>query len=453
MIASATEPIVAHRSAAEPLAFMGAVPISAGRFVADVLRTARALPPGRHVLNACENRYAFAVVFCAALVAGRINILPNASTPGALTALARRYDGLALAHDGLADAAYRSLPVTGVLAPELGHEEEAWPPPAVARAATAAIVFTSGSTGEPLPQSKHFAGLVDGARAEARALGLGGSDLTLLGTVPPQHMYGLESTVLLALHGPFAFASERPLHPEQVAAALDGLPPRRVLVTTPVHLRAMTEANVPMPQLECAVCATAPLDAELARACEQRWATRLLEVYGCSETGMVATRRTVDGPWWHAMDGVRIEARGEDFWASGGHVAQPGVLADRLALRDPTTFRLEGRNGDVVNVAGKRTSLAALNHLLLGLPGVDDGAFFLPQPEQGQAADARETRLAAVVATSTLDRRQVLDALRERIDPVFLPRPLWLVDKLPRDALGKLPRARLQALGRASGDS
>lgn len=447
---SATEPIIAHRSATDTLAFIAGAPIPAGRFVADVLRTARALPPGRHLLNACENRYAFAVVFCATLVAGRVNVLPNASTAGALTALARRYDGLALAHDGLADAAYCSLPVTGVLVPELGRDEQAWPPPAVARAATAAVVFTSGSTGEPLPQSKHFAGLVDGARAEARALGLDGPDLALLGTVPPQHMYGLESTVLLALHGPFAFASERPLHPEQVAAALGSLPHRRVLVTTPVHLRALTEASVSMPPLDRVVCATAPLDAELARTCEQRWSTRLLEVYGCSETGMVATRRTVDGPWWHAMDGVVIEARGEDFWASGGHVAQPGVLADRLTLRDSATFRLEGRNGDVVNVAGKRTSLAALNHLLLSLPGVDDGAFFLPQPEDGQAPSARETRLAAVVATRTLDRQQVLDALRERIDPVFLPRPLWLVDKLPRDALGKLPRARLQALGRTS---
>ena len=33
-----------------------------------------------------------------------------------------------------------------------------------------------------------------------------------------------------------------------------------------------------------------------------------------------------------------------------------------------------------------------------------------------------------------------MQALREHIDPAFLPRPLCLVDELPRNSLGKLPR-------------
>jgi len=37
-------------------------------------------------------------------------------------------------------------------------------------------------------------------------------------------------------------------------------------------------------------------------------------------------------------------------------------------------------------------------------------------------------------------------ALRERIDPLFLPRPLLFVDALPRNGTGKLPRAALDAL-------
>jgi acyl-coenzyme A synthetase/AMP-(fatty) acid ligase len=41
---------------------------------------------------------------------------------------------------------------------------------------------------------------------------------------------------------------------------------------------------------------------------------------------------------------------------------------------------------------------------------------------------------------------QLLAALREHIDPVFLPRPLLFVDVLPRNATGKLPRVALQAL-------
>ncbi len=45
-----------------------------------------------------------------------------------------------------------------------------------------------------------------------------------------------------------------------------------------------------------------------------------------------------------------------------------------------------------------------------------------------------------------LDAGAILQALRERIDPVFLPRPLLLVDALPRNETGKLPQQRLRAL-------
>ncbi len=41
------------------------------------------------------------------------------------------------------------------------------------------------------------------------------------------------------------------------------------------------------------------------------------------------------------------------------------------------------------------------------------------------------------------------EALRERIDPVFLPRPLLFVARLPRNSTGKLPQEALLALAAA----
>jgi acyl-coenzyme A synthetase/AMP-(fatty) acid ligase len=83
-----------------------------------------------------------------------------------------------------------------------------------------------------------------------------------------------------------------------------------------------------------------------------------------------------------------------------------------------------------------------LNAELADIEGVEDGAFFLPG-----AAPGRE-RLVAFVVAPGLSARQIVAALRARIDPVFLPRPLYLVDTLPRDANGKLPRASLESLAR-----
>ena len=54
--------------------------------------------------------------------------------------------------------------------------------------------------------------------------------MVLVGTVSPQHMYGFESTVLMALHGPCAHLSaEHPLHPDEVIAVLSQVSGRRVL--------------------------------------------------------------------------------------------------------------------------------------------------------------------------------------------------------------------------------
>jgi acyl-coenzyme A synthetase/AMP-(fatty) acid ligase len=99
---------------------------------------------------------------------------------------------------------------------------------------------------------------------------------------------------------------------------------------------------------------------------------------------------------------------------------------------------LHGRKADLVNIAGKRTSLASLNYHLNSVPGVRDGVFVMPEEEDGAA-----TRLTAFVVAPGLTRRTVMNALRERIDPAFLPRPLCLVKSLPRNGTGKLPRQAL----------
>ncbi len=81
------------------------------------------------------------------------------------------------------------------------------------------------------------------------------------------------------------------------------------------------------------------------------------------------------------------------------------------------------------------------------MPGVTDGAFFMPDDESG--AGDRVTRLMAFVVAPGLTPAALLTALRERIDAIFLPRPLVFVDALPRNSNGKLPRDRLVALADA----
>ena len=264
----------------------------------------------------------------------------------------------------------------------------------------------------------------------------------LVGTVPVQHSYGFESTFLLALHGGCAFWAGKPFYPQDIASALAAVPQPRLLVTTPFHLSALLASGIDLPAIDLLLSATAPLSTPLAADAEARTGAPLLEIYGSTESGQLASRRTTEGAAWTLLPGVRLEQTADDTLACAGHVEGRVALSDVIELLPDNRFLLHGRHADLINIAGKRTSLAYLNHQLGAVPGVVDGAFFLPDDEGADGI----TRLTAFVVAPGLSARQITAALRQRIEAIFLPRPLVLVDELPRNSTGKLPRSGLQAL-------
>jgi acyl-coenzyme A synthetase/AMP-(fatty) acid ligase len=420
------------------LAFRDDHPIRIDAFLGDVTALAERLPVRAHVVNLCIDRYRFTVGFAAALARGQVSLLPPGAAPELLRELAASYPQLY----ALTDAPVPDCPLEMVEIGDAGDAGTQAPIPAIHSEQVAAIAFTSGSTGTPAPHPKRWGALLQGGQSEARALELGDTAYaTVVGTVPAQHMYGLESTVMLALHNGFALQARRPFYPADIRRALEQAPAGRVLVTTPVHLRALLEEERQLPPLRLIVCATAPLPVALAVEAERRYAAPLLEVYGFTEAGQVATRRTASTAEWRTMPGVRIRSDERGVWFGGGHVETEALASDVIELLDAQRFVLHGRSADMVNIAGKRTSLAYLNHQLASIPGVEDGVYFLPD-DDGEAV----MRLMALVVAPGLAPQAVLSALRARLDPAFLPRPLHFVSALPRNATGKLPREALLRL-------
>jgi acyl-coenzyme A synthetase/AMP-(fatty) acid ligase len=438
-----TIPLLGHRDDVV-MAWRGAEPVRVSRFLSELALVAEALPERRYLVNLCRDRYRFAVGLAAALVRGQVSLLPPAHTPELLRTLKDGYEGLY----ALADSPTDSDVLRVVDYPALRPGGRPMEPPAFAASSTAAIAFTSGSTGAPTPHAKTWGGLAAGAIGQAQRLELtSGDPVTLVGTVPAQHMYGLESTVLLALRNGLALHAGRPFYPADVRAAVEQTPEQRVLVTTPVHLRALLADHTRLPRLRLILSATAPLAADIAAEAEDLYSAPLHEVYGFTEAGMVATRRTTQGPHWRALPGVRLWHDQRGVRVGGGHVPAEVGATDVIELIEADTFLLHGRTADLVNIAGKRSSLAYLNQQLAAVEGVEDGVFFLPDgPDDGI------TRLTAFVVAPGLTREALLSALRARIDPAFLPRPVHFVAALPRNVTGKLPRDALAALARDVGE-
>jgi acyl-coenzyme A synthetase/AMP-(fatty) acid ligase len=432
-------PLFAHASPDAPVAFTRNGIVNAHQFLADVRAFAERLPDAPHVLNACGDRYLFAVGLGAALLRGQRTLLPANHTPGTLDRLASTHPGLRALTDTLAPEL--DLPSLEVTRDGDPHDIP-FEAPIIPGDRVAAVLFTSGSTGDPVPTVKPWSLLAASGRTEVAALDVTNLPaLAILGTVPPQHSYGLESTVLMALQGGFAFDAGRPFFPADICSALAVLPRPRMLVTTPVHLRALCASEDHPPEVDLLLSATAPLSPQLAADAEQRFGAPLKEIYGCSEAGQLATRQLLASSYWRLMGDIRLRQDERGTWASGGHVPGDILLADVIELVDRERFILHGRTADLINIAGKRTSLAHLDLQLNTVDGVRDGAFLMPNEE-----DDRVVRLMAFAVAPDRSAHDILEVLKERIDSAFLPRPLHLVESLPRNATGKIPRETLQAL-------
>jgi hypothetical protein len=291
----------------------------------------------------------------------------------------------------------------------------------------------------------------------------------VVGSVPPQHMFGLEATVMLPWQSGIPVHGQRPLLAADLAQVLAQYSLPCWWMTTAAHLRApLCAAQAPsMRRLLGVLASTMRLPPELAAEAESTWQVPALEIYGSTETGALAIRRTASETAWRPLDGVRLwngdESAGSGHdgakgtmtaarprsWAGGGHIEPPVELTDELELMADGRFLLLGRANDLVKVGGKRASLAALDQHLCAIPGVSDGAWLFADDVLPLAANDESGSLRRPVAfyvSATLSPQQVAAALRTRIDPVFMPRPLYQVAVMPRNATGKLPRSALVEL-------
>lgn len=310
-------------------------------------------------------------------------------------------------------------------------------------------LYTSGSTGAPEPRSRSLAQLFAGALQLGSRLG---QTLTrspsenleafdhIVSSVPPQHMFGIETMLMLSITFNKPVIDRRPLLPADIQDAMTYRHGKAAWIATPLHLQALSRAAVKLESCSVALTSTMPLSREIAQKTETLIKGPVIEIYGSTETGALATRRTATTSVWTQLDSVGLDFNAEYSRASGQHFDSPQVISDQLEPMNTRQFKLIGRNSDVIKIGGRRTSLAALNTILQEIDGIDDAAFIATN------RDARERPVLIYSKTSTITPVQIKSALKARIDPVFLPRVLICVDRIPRNERGKVIYADLMAI-------
>jgi acyl-coenzyme A synthetase/AMP-(fatty) acid ligase len=423
---NALQPLT-HRSADDNIALCNGIAVRVDEFIGRAVALSERLPDIPYVINLCSDRYEYLLGFCAAAIAGQCTLMPPNRQKQTTLGIAKEYEG-AYALGGQCIDGIKSFALD-----DIGNSRAISDMPRIPDEQLCAIAFTSGSTGEPKPNRKYWKTLrTSTADTADLILGIPDKTFNFVATVPPQHMWGLEMSVLFPMLTNVAISSKTPFFPPDILAALEELPRPRAIVSSPVHLNALINADLPGIEIDRIYTATAPMPVELAQRLEEKFSAHVIDVFGCSESGIIAARRVTSSTEWQLARTITLEGSGDSTLIVSDRLEEPVRLNDRVKLLDEGRFVWVGRDEDMVNIAGKRASLVELNRHLNALPGVEDGVIFIPDPEA--------KRLAALVVAPGLKRSDILRGLSDNIDPAFLPRQLRLVPALPRQETGKLPR-------------
>ncbi len=432
--------LLRHFDADTPLAYVHDRIVTAQEFIHHATALAAQFPQAKYAINLCEDRYYFLLGFAAALLRQQITLLPSSRATNVLTQIATDYEDSYYLSDqafpsSLAGFDIRSAPVT--------DDTQGYAIPTIPADQIAAILFTSGSTGPATAHAKTWGMWIQGADqlqyAFAPAIGS-----CIVGTIAPQHMFGMESTIIYPLQWGCMIHHARPHLPADIEQAVSEVDQAVWLMTTPLHLRACVTEDKYIPGITGVISATMPLDQTNALAIENLLHLPLHEIYGCTEAGMIAARRPAQDEKWTLCTDIQLRHDEKNAWIEGPRALPSFALSDSIVQYDARHFSLQGRLTDMIKIAGKRTSLVKLNAVLLAIEGMTDGVFF--QAESDSSNTHVEQRLSAFFVSDSLTSAQVIAALRLQIDPVFIPRPIFKVERLPRDANGKLTRAALTAL-------
>ena len=345
---------------------------------------------------------------------------------------------------------------------------------AVAPGDVAALLYTSGTTGQPKGAMLTHRNLGSNALALHRAWGFRPGDV-LLHALPIYHTHGLfVATNCVLLNG-----SKMLFLPRFDAAEVIGLLPRAtVMMGVPTfYTRLLAHpgfTGAACQSMRLFISGSAPLLEETFHEFERRTGQRILERYGMTETGM-NTSNPLDGERRAGTVGLPlpgVEVRVADDKGSVLPVGEVGVLEMRGPnvfagyWRQPEKtageFRADGFfiTGDIaridergyVHIVGRAKDLIISGGLNIypkeielcidRIEGIGESAVIgVDHPDFGEAVVAVAT---LADGRKDLTAETIVSALRASLAAFKVPKRVLFVPELPRNTMGKVQKNLLR---------
>ena len=385
------------------------------------------LPDNKYAINLCQDRYLFCVTYLAVFIREQISLLPPNQAKNTVQLIKEKYnDSYVVSDCDLGADFYVSFGMLECISDKF---------PLINIDRPISISFTSGSTGESKAVLKTWREFQTSALLAIDELALKNQDIVLVATTPIQHMYGLETMFYWVLFSNMILHNSSPFYPEDIRLTLRKIIGEKIIVSTPRHLNSLIQNEGDWSGVKFILSSTSPMDKTLAESVESITRTRVVEIFGSTETLSFASRHPTKSSKWKPYKGISLNCIEGMVVLQGGHIRKSIILDDQFTIYNNGKFTLIGRSADLIKIAGKRASLCELNNILIGISGVDDGVFFAGKNERMN-----------IIIVSQLSKEFIIDRLRQCMDAVFLPRRIYYVNYLPRNELGKVIKADIEKL-------
>ncbi|MFZ5616089.1 MAG: AMP-binding protein [Pseudomonadota bacterium] len=341
----------------------------------------------------------------------------------------------------------------------------------------AAILYTSGTTGRSKGAMLTHRNLASNATTLHALWGFRPGDV-LLHALPIHHIHGL----FVALNTALLNASEVIFLPKfDVPEIRRQLSRSTVMMGVPTfYSRLLADAAFSSEErrnVRLFISGSAPLTAETFKAFEERTGHRILERYGMSEAGMIASNpldgERIAGTVGYALPGVEIrvtedgkilppcelgvvEVRGPNVFK--GYWRMPEKTAEDFReggwfstgdigfLSADGRLTLSGRAKDLIIVGGFNVYPKEIEEILDALPGVAESAVIgVPHPDMGEGVVAVLVPQRGSPEAPPLSDASLNDAV-SAVARFKRPRKFFWTDALPRNAMGKVQKQALRAL-------
>jgi long-chain acyl-CoA synthetase len=315
---------------------------------------------------------------------------------------------------------------------------------------------TSGTTGEPKRIEHTLEAMMANAKAFNEAVGLN-RHTRMYHCLPRTHMAGFLNTILCPTlaGGTVAFG---PTFSAQTAGSFwidfldSGANTVWITPTIAAMLLRLSRGNSRwIHGLENVFCGTAPLPLKVRTEWLETFHVPLQESYGTSELMLVSVQSQEQAETEHnvgsLLAGISVAAPLPDgellvsspYSYQGMHTGDMGVYSEgRLTIT--------GRIKDIIIRGGFNVSPVRIEEIVRKAPGVSDAAV-VGQPDEFWG----ETIVLFIEAGdvgSAIIEDNLSEHMRRRLPKSHLPDRIEIVDKLPRNAMGKVLKSEL--VGRLS---